>query len=171
MMSLGSFDAFPEVMIGFLLRNKFLMSQNKISAKPLLANDEEGHQERHIDAGEYLKSLVFGGLDGCINTLLIILSGVSSGTKPYEIFILCLCAIVGDGIGMGLGDYLSALAEIKYIKSEEDREFYEVEHLLNDEKKEIIDIYLKKGFTIEDSNRVADLYATNSQAFVNIMML
>ena len=72
---------------------------------------------------------------------------------------------------MGLGDYLSALAEIKYIKSEEDREFYEVEHLLNDEKKEIIDIYLKKGFTIEDSNRVADLYATNSQAFVNIMML
>ena len=117
MMSLGSFDAFPEVMIGFLLRNKFLMSQNKISAKPLLANDEEGHQERHIDAGEYLKSLVFGGLDGCINTLLIILSGVSSGTKPYEIFILCLCAIVGDGIGMGLGDYLSALAEIKYIKS------------------------------------------------------
>lgn len=46
-----------------------------------------------------------------------------------------------------------------------------MEHLLNDEKKEIIDIYLKKGFNIEDSNRIADLYATNSQAFVNIMML
>jgi hypothetical protein len=79
------------------------------------------HDENHINAGEYLKSLVYGGLDGCINTLLIILSGVSSGTSAQEIFILCLCAIVGDGIGMGLGDYLSASAEIKYIKSEEER--------------------------------------------------
>lgn len=43
---------------------------------------------------------------------------------------------------MGLGDYLSARSEIQYIKSEEAREFYEVENLLNDEKKEIIDIYL-----------------------------
>ena len=169
-MILGSFDDISEVVIGFLLRI-YLMSQNKISGKPLLANEEGSHEENHIDAGEYLKSLVYGGLDGCINTLLIILSGVSSSTNAHEIFILCMCAIVGDGIGMGLGDYLSALAEIKYIKSEEDREFYEVEHLLNDEKKEIIDIYLKKGFTIEDSNRIADLYATNSQAFVNIMML
>lgn len=43
--------------------------------------------------------------------------------------------------------------------------------MLNDEKKEIIDIYLAKGFTLEDSNRIADLYSTNKQAFVNIMML
>jgi hypothetical protein len=95
------------------------MSEAKIGAKPLLAHERESdHSEDHIDAGEYLKSLVYGGLDGCINTLLIILSGVSSGEPSYRIFTLCICAIVGDGIGMGLGDYLSALAEIKYIKSE-----------------------------------------------------
>jgi VIT1/CCC1 family predicted Fe2+/Mn2+ transporter len=46
-----------------------------------------------------------------------------------------------------------------------------VEHLLANEKKEIIDIYVSKGFSLDDSNRIADLYATNSQAFVNIMML
>jgi vacuolar iron transporter family protein len=96
---------------------------------------------------------------------------VASDTSAHQIFILCVCAIVGDGIGMGLGDYLSALAEIQYIKSEEQREYYEVDNLLNDEKKEIIDIYLAKGFTLEDSNRIADLYSTNQKAFVNIMML
>jgi hypothetical protein len=31
----------------------------------------------------------------------------------------CIAAIVGDGIGMGLGDFLSARAEIQYIKKEE----------------------------------------------------
>lgn len=79
-----------------------------------------------------LKSLVYGGLDGSINTLIIILTGVASGKTPSLILGVCISAIVGDGIGMGLGDYLSARAEIAYIKSEEERELYEVEHLLND---------------------------------------
>ena len=129
------------------------------------------HEENHIDAGEILKSLVYGGLDGSINTLIIVLTGIVTQETPQIITSFCLAAIVGDGIGMGLGDYLSARAEIQYIKSEEARELYEVEHLLNDEKKEIIDIYLEKGYTIDDCNRIADLLATNTQAFVNVMML
>ena len=65
--------------------------------------------------------MVFGGLDGCINTLIVILSGVASNKSPSNILAICLSVIVGDGIGMGLGDYLSALSEIQYIKSEEAR--------------------------------------------------
>lgn len=34
-----------------------------------------------------------------------------------------------------------------------------------------MDIYLEKGFSIDDCARVADLISTNKQAFVNIMML
>jgi hypothetical protein len=99
------------------------MSSDQITLeKPLIsAKSGKEHDEDHIDAGEYLKSLVYGGLDGCLNTLLIIISGASSSTDPYTIYALCICAIVGDSIGMGLGDYLSARSEIQYIKSEEDR--------------------------------------------------
>jgi hypothetical protein len=68
--------------------------------------------------------MVYGGLDGCINTLIIILSGISSDNAANKILGFCASAIVGDAIGMGLGDYLSAMAEIKYIKSEEARELY-----------------------------------------------
>lgn len=76
----------------------------------LIENDSpfETHKENHISSGEYLKSLVYGGLDGCINTLIIILSGVSSNTSANKVLVFCIAAIVGDGIGMGLGDYLSA---------------------------------------------------------------
>lgn len=35
----------------------------------------------------------------------------------------------------------------------------------------MVDICLAKGFNIEDSKRITDLIATNSKAFVNIMML
>ncbi len=54
------------------------MSDQITSEKPLLSAKE--HEEAHIDAGEYLKSMVYGGMDGTLNTLLIILSGVSSNT-------------------------------------------------------------------------------------------
>ena len=114
---------------------------------------------------------MYGGLDGSINTLIIILTGIAAASPSAKIMAFCAAAIVGDGIGMGLGDYLSARAEIEYIKAEEAREMYEVEHMLNDEKKEIIDIYREKGFSIDDSARIADLLATNKQAFVNVMML
>lgn len=50
---------------------------NRDIEDPLVAK-EYVHEENHIDAGEFLKSMVYGGLDGCINTLIIILSGISS---------------------------------------------------------------------------------------------
>jgi len=73
---------------------------------------KESHAEEHIDAGDLLKSIVYGGLDGCLNTLIIVLTGIASGTTSAKIVAFCGAAIIGDGIGMGLGDYLSAKAEI-----------------------------------------------------------
>lgn len=48
---------------------------------------------------------------------------------------------------------------------------FEVEEMEDQEKKEIIDIYNEKGYSVQDSHRLADLIATNKQAFVNVMML
>ena len=63
--------------------------------------------------------MVFGGLDGCINSLILILSGIASQTNANQIMTLCIAAIVGNAIGMGLGDYLSARAEYLFTKTEE----------------------------------------------------
>jgi len=50
--------------------------------------------------------------------------------------------------------------------------------MLDDEKKEVIDLYSKidpktnePRYSIDDANRIADLYATNKEAFVKIMLL
>ena len=81
-------------------------------------NAKQDHEEEHVDVGELLKSIVYGGLDGSINTLVIILTAIAGNTASAKIMAFCAAAIVGDGIGMGLGDYLSARAEIEYIKAE-----------------------------------------------------
>lgn len=114
---------------------------------------------------------MFCGVDGSTNALVVILSSYSAGYSPHEILLYAISIVVADAVSMGLGDYLSTKAEIDFVKTEETREIYEVEHLLEYEKKEIIDMYVKKSFSAEEANRVADLYSTNKQVFVDIMML
>jgi VIT1/CCC1 family predicted Fe2+/Mn2+ transporter len=58
-----------------------------------------------------LKSAVYGGLDSVVNSLTIILGGVGSNSLPSHILAIGVAALIGDGLGMGLGDYLSAKAE------------------------------------------------------------
>lgn len=81
-----------------------------------------------------MKSFIYGGLDGTVNTLTIIVGGIASGTHPGIIMAIGISAMVGDGLGMGLGDYLSAKAEKQFIESEQKRELWEVENKLEDEK-------------------------------------
>jgi len=64
-----------------------------------------------------LKSMIYGGTDGCSNMLVIILSGFSSGLSASKILAMAIAVCVGDGIVMGLGDYLSAKSEIGFIES------------------------------------------------------
>ena len=46
--------------------------------------------------------------------------------------------MIGDGLGMGLGDYLSAKAEKEFILSEEKREMWEVHNKPDDERLEVV---------------------------------
>ncbi len=54
-------------------------------------------------------------MDGVINCLAVIIGGIASGSLPKEIISIGLSVVVGDGIGMGLGDYLSAKSEKQFI--------------------------------------------------------
>ncbi len=43
--------------------------------------------------------------------MAVILGGIASGTTSIHILAIGLSVLIGDGIGMGLGDYLSVKSE------------------------------------------------------------
>ena len=51
---------------------------------------------------------MYGGLDGLVNTLSVIVGGFGSGATTHNIMAVGVSVMVGDGIGMALGDYLSS---------------------------------------------------------------
>ena len=81
------------------------------------------------DAGKYVKSLVFGGLDGIITTFAVVAASVGGSLSSDVILLMGFANLIADGLSMGFGDYLSSQAEVDYTKAEHRREKWELEKL------------------------------------------
>lgn len=87
------------------------------------------------------------------------------------IIILGLSNLIGDGLSMALGDYLSSESKREFIVEERKRETWEYENNFEGEKEEMIQIYWKKGVSRKDARKVVDILAINKKAFIDIMMI
>lgn len=89
----------------------------------------------HIAAGEFVKSAVYGGLDGLCTTLIICLSGIGSTTTANTVVAVGIASMIADGLSMGVADYLATKSDGQYMKEEEIRELAEIESDFEAEKR------------------------------------
>jgi DNA damage-binding protein 1 len=107
---------------------------------------------------DYIKSIVFGGLDGIITTFAIV-AAVAGANLTIEVVILMGFAnLIADAISMGLGDYLSTVAENDSILQERAREAWELDNYEAGERQEMIDEYIEVGFEEADATTIIDTY-------------
>lgn len=66
-----------------------------------------------------------------------------AGADLSTIVVLALgmANMIGDGVCMALGDYLSTKSEMQFQKKERMREEWEVENCPEEEKEELVEIY------------------------------
>ena len=133
-------------------------------------HDHHGHEE-HKNSGHFIRSAVYGGLDGIITTFAVV-SGVAGAKLAAGIvLILGFANLLADGISMAVGDFLSTRAEQEYYRKERQREEWEVEHYPDGEKKEMIDIYMRKGYSKKDATTIITTLFKKKDAFVDAMMV
>ena len=92
------------------------------------------NNEKHKKGGEFIKSFVWGGLDGIITTYSVVAGSVGANLSIAVIVILGLANLFGDGLCMALGDYISTKSETEFSAAEKKRETWEVENNLEGEK-------------------------------------
>ena len=85
-----------------------------------MKKDTEAHEqdEQHIKVGEFIKSAVYGGLDGIITVLSICLSGVGASTGANVVEALGISSLIADGLSMAVADYLATKSDDEYMKAE-----------------------------------------------------
>lgn len=133
----------------------------------------EAHQHKEIHStstGKYIKSWIYGGLDGIITTFAIVAGVAGAGLQSSVILILGFANLIADGISMAIGDYLSSKSEQEYYDLEEKRENWEVKYNPKGEKDEMIQIYTQKGMSKKDAVKMVGLLSKNKKLWVETMM-
>lgn len=69
------------------------------------------HKEKHVSVGEFIKSAVYGGLDGIITIFSIVLSGVGSNSGVGVIVGLSISSLIADGLSMAVADFLATKSD------------------------------------------------------------
>lgn len=130
------------------------------------------HEEKHkTDRGKYIKSIIYGGLDGIITTFAVVAGVAGAELSTGVVLILGFANLVADGLSMGIGDFLSTKAELEYEAAERERERWEMENYPEGEKLEMIEIYMNKGVKLEDAETVVNTLSKYEEAWLDTMMM
>ncbi|MFH1520790.1 MAG: VIT1/CCC1 transporter family protein [Candidatus Micrarchaeota archaeon] len=129
------------------------------------------HVEQHrINQGAFFRNIILGGQDGLVNVLGIIL-GIAVATNSTSIVILAgLAAAFAESVSMAAVAYTASRAELEHYEAEVKREIYEMEHLSDREREEIVQIYRDKGFTGKLLDQVVDKICSNKKVWLETMM-
>lgn len=127
-------------------------------------------EHNHDDSGKNLKDVILGGQDGLVNVLGVIL-GVAAATYQTKIIIIAgLAATFSESISMAAVAYTSTKAAKSYYLSQLEKEKEEIKDIPKLEKKEIYDIYYKKGFRGKLLNDIVKKITNNKKIWLETMM-
>ena len=135
------------------------------------AAHEAGHEPHDEGEGKYLKSIVYGGLDGIITTFAVVAGVAGASLQPGVVLILGFANLIADGLAMAFGEFLSGKAEREYLESERERETWELENYPEGEKRELAELYVQKGIAEADALQIVEIMAKNKEAMVDVMMV
>lgn len=136
------------------------------------------HQQRDLDGileqergGKVLEDIVYGANDGIITTFAVIAGVAGGGLARSVVLILGFANLLADGISMGMSNYLGKQSRLQYEKAAREKEEWEVDHIPEEERKEVEAIYAGRGFSGKTLTDIVDQITSNKQRWVEEMML
>ncbi|MBI2579438.1 MAG: VIT1/CCC1 transporter family protein [Candidatus Aenigmarchaeota archaeon] len=126
--------------------------------------------EHHGRSGSKLRDIILGGQDGLVNVLGVILAVASAMNDARIVIIAGLAATFAESISMAAVAYTSSKAEKDFYKSELEREKYEMKHMPGTERREVRDIYHRKGFRGKLLNDIVKKITSSKKLWLDVMM-
>jgi DNA damage-binding protein 1 len=127
--------------------------------------DEEGF------GGDYIKSFVFGGLDGIVSTFALVAGLGGAQVKLGTLIAVGIAKVLADAFSMGFGEFASATAELEHALLIKSREEWEMENYEEGEVKEMAKLYMDKGVAKQDALTMLSIMAKYKELFVEHMIV
>lgn len=130
------------------------------------------HKENEAGmGGDYIKSFVFGGLDGIVSTFALVAGLGGARASLSTLIAVGLAKVLADAFSMGFGEFTSATAELENALLIRSREEWEMENYEEGEVKEMAALYMEKGVSKTDALTMLTIMAKYKDLFVEHMMV
>ena len=145
-----------------------------------LRASEKAHTEKAIEAAveqhgsessQFIGNMVYGGLDGIISIFAVVSGVAGASLTSGVLLILGVANLLGDGLSMGIGAFLSMKSEKEYYSKERERETWEAENFPEGEKSELIAIYKNQGYPKKDAEKLVEIQTRDQNRWVDAMMV
>ncbi|HEX5351292.1 MAG TPA: VIT1/CCC1 transporter family protein [Trichococcus sp.] len=124
-------------------------------------------EQKKFKGGKYIKSIVYGGLDGIVTTFAVV-SGVAGASLAMKVvIILGFSNLLADGFSMAVGDYLSSKSENEYNLGLKKQKSREVVENIDDEIESLVNAYENQGMSTKDAQSIAYTLAKYETSFVD----
>lgn len=137
---------------------------------PIELNPEYIHHTESSHGGA-IRELVFGMEDGMVSTLGAV-TGIAAATQdPFTTVLAGLVVVSVESISMGVGAYLSSKSVLSIQERKLTEESEELRKFPQEEKQELIDMYVEAGWTKETAERMAGEASEKPKLFLQEMAL
>jgi VIT1/CCC1 family predicted Fe2+/Mn2+ transporter len=118
----------------------------------------------------FFDDFIYGSIDGAVTTFAIVAGVMGAGLSPGIILILGFANLFADGFSMAVANFQASKARNEYIEMKRKQEEWEIDHLEEQEKDEIRDIYRKKGFKDKLLEEVVRTITSRRKVWIDTMM-
>jgi vacuolar iron transporter family protein len=135
-----------------------------------LHHDHLPHNEEHLKSSDALRDIVIGMSDG-LTVPFALAAGLSGAVDSTNIILIAgIAEIAAGSIAMGLGGYLAGKTEQDHYRSEEKREYYEVDNLREREIIETKEFFANIGLSKEVQDKATEEITKDKKQWVDFMM-
>jgi len=120
--------------------------------------------------GEYIKSFVFGGLDGIVSTFALVAGLGGAHVSIGTLLAVSIAKVFADAFSMGFGEFTSASAELEHAQEMRKKQLSIMSENMHGEAKELAGLYVEKGFGPSDALTIVSLLARYRELFLEHML-
>ncbi|MEM0287628.1 MAG: VIT1/CCC1 transporter family protein [Nitrososphaerota archaeon] len=125
----------------------------------------------HIRGRDVVSDIALGLSDGLVTNLAFLTGFAGASSNITILRIAGVAAVLAGTVSMFFGGLLKARSEKELYQADSRREMQEIEAEPDEEKEELVNFYIKKGLSREQSVEVVEKITENKQEWLKDMLL
>ena len=120
-----------------------------------------------------VRVLYMSGIEGVSLTLAVVASaaGIGDGASWPTVVVIAAVVVVATGLASGFGEFVNSMGELLLARWEREREAWEVENDIDGERREMVAIYMARGYPEHDAKLMTEIVSRDNKRFVDVMMV